>query len=75
MIFKHLILTDSVSIALDGGVSVLQLDELVAHQSPRREVVRVQLERSLEVGHGLFVLRSEEKITPQLKRQHDKTTI
>jgi len=54
-------LTDGFSVAIYGSVGVLQLHELVAHQGPGRQVVGVELERSLEVLDSLFVLRSVER--------------
>lgn len=51
--------TDGVPVALNGGVGVFQLDELVSHERPGGEVVGVELEGPLEVGHCLFVLGAE----------------
>ena len=44
------------SIALYGGVVVLEFDEFVSHERPRGQIVGVQLEGSLEVCHSLFVV-------------------
>lgn len=51
--------TDSTAIARDSGVRVLDLDILVPHQRPCREVASVELERSAEVDDSLLVLAPE----------------
>jgi hypothetical protein len=51
--------TDSASIASDSSIRVLDLDVLVTHQRPSREVASVKLERSAEVDDGLLVLAPE----------------
>jgi hypothetical protein len=53
-------LTDGFSVAIYGSVGILQFHELVAHQGPGRQIVGVQLERSLEVLDSLFMLRPVE---------------
>lgn len=39
-------------------MAILQLDKLVAHQCPRREVLAVEHERALEVGDSFGVIRA-----------------
>lgn len=48
--------TYGVSVALDGRVRVLHFHVLVPHQSPRRQKLRVEFERSSEVEHSFGVV-------------------
>ena len=57
-------LTDGVPVALYGRVGVLELNELVPHQSPGGEVVWIELESTLEVSHGLLVLGPKGVVVP-----------
>ena len=61
---QGLSLTDGVPVALDGGIRVLQLDKLMAHESPRRQVVGIEFEGALEVGHGFLMLGAQRIIVP-----------
>lgn len=51
-------------VGLNRGLWVLHLDILVPHQSPRGEVVPVQLQRPPEVSHGLLVLGPQGVVVP-----------
>lgn len=48
---------DGPSVALNGGVGVLQLNKLVAHQGPRTEAVLAQRQGPLVVHDGLLVVK------------------
>lgn len=52
-------LTRRLSVGLDRRSGVLELDELVPHERPRREAPAVSLEGSKEVRHGFLVLTLE----------------
>ncbi len=50
-------LTDCPAICFNRRMTVLELDKLVSHQSPRWQVIAIELKRSFEVldGFGVFL--------------------
>jgi hypothetical protein len=50
-------ITDGFSVAVNGGVGVLQLHKLVAHQRPGGQVVGIQFQGTLKILNSFFVLR------------------
>lgn len=48
-------LTDCIRVGLDSGRAILELNELVTHEYPRLQVVRIEFERTLKIVNCLVV--------------------